>query len=221
MTTGTCIRCGRYSEVEYGTDGMPYCSSCIFYGTNKQCYRCRMYLPATELQQYRGQWVCPYCIQNMRDEDRKISESAHEKPHLEVLSYPERCERCGRNLEGRVYIWNGKTLCKHCLQDEQDKWSLVSGKPSGAGQRISVIPVREAKKMSLLEATISDVLAFMGFKRKKPVEIVVYEGKMPIKAAKPMTEKAMSAKREEKKPETEGLMKVAKKKKGEPGKKKQ
>ena len=218
MTTGNCIRCGRNSEVDYGTDGMPYCSSCIFYGTNKQCYRCRMYLPATELQQYRGQWVCPYCIQDMRDEDRRITERVQEKPHLEVLSYPERCERCGRDLKGRVYIWNGKTLCKRCLQDEQDKWSIVGGGPSGAGQRVSVIPAREAKKRSFMDALISDALALIGFKRKKQVEIVVCGEKMPIGAAKPMAEKVMAAKREQKKPEAEGLMGIKRKPGG--GKKK-
>ncbi|NYZ74479.1 hypothetical protein H0O00_05020 [Candidatus Micrarchaeota archaeon] len=221
MSTGTCIRCGRSSEIEYGNDGLPYCSSCIFYGTNKQCSRCRMYLPATELQQYNGQWACPYCLQDMRDNDRRITERAREKPPAEVLSYAETCERCGRELKGHVYIWNNRRLCKNCLEHEQERWTLVSGKPSGAGQRISVVPVREAKKKSFMEAAISDVLALFGFKRKKQAEIVVYGEKMPIKAAKPMAEKAMAGKREQKRPEAEGLMAIKKKKKRIPRKNKQ
>lgn len=213
------MRCGRSSEVEYGADGMPYCSACIFYGMNRQCFRCRMYLPATELQQYRGQWVCPYCLQDMRDEDRKITEHARERPHVEVISYVETCERCGRELKEHVYMWNGRRLCKKCLEHEQEQWELVSGKPFASGQRVSVVPVREAKKRSLLEAVISDALALLGFKRKKPAEIVVHGGRMPIGAAKPMAEKPIVARsvREEKKPEAEGLMVIRRRKRARKG----
>jgi len=219
MSTGNCIRCGRNTETEYGNDGLPYCSSCIFYGTNKQCSRCRMYLPATELQQYKGQGVCPYCLQDMRDDDRRMTEHAREKPHLEAVSYAETCERCGRDLKDHAYMWNGRRLCKKCLEHEQDTWELVSGKPFSAGQRVSVVPLREARKKSFMDAIISDALALIGFKRKKQPEIVVHGGKMPIEAAKPMAEKAMAAKpaREDKKPQAEGLMAIRKKrtKKGE------
>jgi hypothetical protein len=221
MSTGNCIRCGRNSEVEYGNDGLPYCSSCIFYGTNKQCSRCRMYLPATELQQYNGQLVCPYCLQDMRDDTRRMTERVKEKPHTEALSYVETCDRCGRDLKDRVYIWNKKRLCKKCLEHEQAQWTLVSGKPGGAGQRVSVIPVREAKKRSAMDRIISDALAFIGFKRKKAPEIVAYGGKMPIEAAKPMAEKAMASKREQKKPQSEGLMSIKRKKRAKKGEKKE
>ncbi|MDD5171938.1 MAG: hypothetical protein PHF60_02780 [Candidatus ainarchaeum sp.] len=219
MSTGTCIRCGRQTEIEYGTDGLPYCSSCIFYGTNKQCSRCRMYLPTTELQQYNGQWVCPYCLQDMRDDTRKMTERVREKPHVEAVSYVETCERCGRDLKDHVYVWNNKRLCKKCLEHEQEQWTLMSGKPFGAGQRVSVVPIREAKKRSFMDRIISDALALIGFKRKKLPEIVVHGERMPIDAAKPMAEKAMAAKHEEEKPESEGLMSI--KKKRVPRKKKQ
>src|SRR5512143_3467213 len=135
MTSGSCSRCGRVTELEYGPDGLGYCTSCAFYGMNKQCWRCRMYLPSAELQQYRGQLTCPYCIQDLRYADTRAEEYHEEKHKLEVIQYPEQCERCGRDLEGRVYIWNGKKLCKKCMEDEQDsKWGLVGGGPMHAPQ---------------------------------------------------------------------------------------
>jgi hypothetical protein len=57
-----CARCGRECT------GM-YCDSCKFYEMNDQCWRCRMYLPKVELQQWRGQIYCPYCIQDLRSEE--------------------------------------------------------------------------------------------------------------------------------------------------------
>ena len=190
--TGTCSRCGRVSEVEYGSDGQAYCSACAFYGLNKQCFRCRMYLPSTELQTYRGQLVCPYCIQDMRDEDRRISEPAASHPKLEVLQYSETCERCGRDLEGRVYIWNGRRLCKSCLNDEKDTWGLASGGPMGPAQRIKVDTVHQAQKKSIIERAIGDVLALMGIRKKPISEVIIYQPRMKteITAAKPMAEKS-------------------------------
>jgi len=194
MSEGTCSRCGRAGTVEYAPDGQQYCSACIFYGMNRQCYRCRMYLPVTELQQFRGQWACPYCIQDMRDEDRRAEQpvSGEGKHSLDVLTYPERCERCGRDLEGRVYIWNGMRLCRKCLGDEQDSWELVSGKPLGPAERIRVDVTKEARKKSLLEAVTSEILVAFGLKKRKITEIIVYPNSMKseIRAAKPMAEKA-------------------------------
>jgi hypothetical protein len=199
---GNCSRCGATGEMMYGSDGLPYCSSCAFYGMNKQCYRCRMYLPASELQQYRGMLVCPYCIQDMRSEDRR-AEASHEKPPVQELSYPERCERCGRDLQGRVYIWNGKKLCKSCLEAEQETWGIVGGGPSHGGARVSVMPVRRAKQKSLLEAIISDFLALFGLRKKEP-EIIAVAPKMPIGAAKPMA--GTLRKDERNTPQAEGIM---------------
>ncbi len=211
MSSGTCTRCGMKSEMEYGVDGLPYCSSCIFYGLNRQCWRCRMYLPASELQQYRGQWACPYCIQDMRDADRKAEEHIVEKPKLEVLSYPETCERCGRDLEGRVYIWNGKRLCKNCVADEQEKWGLVGGGPMGAPYKVSLEPENRRKRRGFIETAIGEFLVLLGLKRKK-LEVVVVGGKMPISRAKPMAEAPMSPARpkEERKPQSEGIMRIGK-----------
>ncbi|MCI0504291.1 hypothetical protein L0Y65_06310 [Candidatus Micrarchaeota archaeon] len=211
MTTGTCSRCGTSGIMEYGSDGMTYCSSCAFYGMNKQCYRCRMYLPAGELQQYRGQWMCPYCVQDMRDADRKAEEPRMEekRPHLDIISYPEQCERCGRDLEGRVYILNDKKLCKNCVEDEKDKWGTVGGGPMAAPYRITLGPEKRRKKMSLIESAISGLLHITGIRKKKEIEIVVIGDRMPIGRAKPMAEKPMSGRKADKdarRPQAEGII---------------
>jgi hypothetical protein len=210
---GNCSRCGASGEMTYGSDGLSYCSSCVFYGTNKQCFRCRMYLPSSELQQYRGMWVCPYCIQSMREEDRKL-EGPHEKGPVQELSSPEKCQRCGRDFRGRVYIWNGKRLCKKCLGAEQATWEIVGGGPTSGSQRVSVIPVGRARHRSLLEAIISDFLGLFGVKKKEP-EVIVVAPRMPIRNARPMAERSMR-KTERSAPQAEGLMKK-KPKKGKGG----
>jgi len=212
---GTCSRCGTTGEMTYGADGLPYCSSCAFYGMNRQCYRCRMYLPASELQQYRGMLVCPYCIQDMRAEDQRAA-APHEKAPVQEISYPERCERCGRDLEGRAYIWNGKTLCRNCLEDEQGTWGVVGGGPSHGAQRASVMPIRRARQRSLLEAAISDFLALFGVKRREP-DIVAVEPEMPIAAAKPLAERSLR-KDERNAPQAEGIMRKKPKGKAATGK---
>jgi ribosomal protein S14 len=151
-----------------------------------------MYLPATELQQYRGQLTCPYCIQDLRAEDRAITDAAEHpqgKPRLEAVQEPERCERCGRDLQNRVYIWNGRKLCRKCLDDEQDTWGLVTGKPMGPAQRIRVGTAE--RKERFLERMAGDFLALIGLRRKQVKEVVVYGPRMQgeIIAAKPMAEK--------------------------------
>ena len=208
---GMCSRCGRKGHMEYGSDGLAYCSACIFYGLNKQCWKCGMYLPATELQQYRGQWICPICIQDLRDKDRKATEYVHKKPKLQRISYPETCERCGKDLD-TVYIWNGKRLCKSCLGAEQETWGLVGGGPSGAAQKLPVRPLRVRKETSLAERLIGEFLALFGIKQKKYIDIVEVHGKMPIGRAKPMTEDRIKKKSNLKKGKVEGIIKTKKKK---------
>lgn len=210
---GRCIRCGREDHVEYGSDGQSYCSACIFYGLNKQCGKCRMYLPSSELQQYKGMWLCPYCIQDMRDEDRKSAEykPGEYKPAkepLKVISYTEACERCGREVE-TLYSWNGRNLCARCLHDEQGKWTLVGGGPSGAPQRVIVVPAK--KKPSFFESLISELRAVLGMKKRKAE--IVPASKMPIQYARPMVEKGSGKAGRE--IQLEGIMK----KKKAPGKK--
>ncbi|HIH22731.1 TPA: hypothetical protein HA238_03320 [Candidatus Micrarchaeota archaeon] len=78
-----CSRCGQEGPTEYGPDGQSYCSSCAFYGMNKPCWKCRMYLPSLELQQWRGQWTCQYCMMDLRDEERRI-EKRHERQETPI-----------------------------------------------------------------------------------------------------------------------------------------
>jgi len=166
-----------------------------------------MYLPATELQQFNGQWTCPYCIMDIRDEERKRDEPKSKRPKLDVLPYPERCERCGRDLEGIVYLLNDRKLCKSCLDEEKDKWELVSGAPMGSGQKISVTPIRDRKNTSLFVEVVSEILYALKVKKRPVKQIVSYDTKMPIAQAKPLTETPI-LQSEDKKPETEGLMAI-------------
>jgi len=209
MTSGTCSRCGAAGIVEYGSDGQAYCSSCVFYGLNKQCGRCRMYLPATELQQYGGQWACPYCIMDMREADRRSEAHAEARPKLEAVALPEICERCGRDLDNRVYIWNGRKLCKTCVNEEQEKWGIVGGGPMSAPYKVTLEPEKKRRKASLLEHIVSEALFMLRLKRRpRNVEVIVVGEKMPISRAKPMAEAAIRTKegKGEQKPEAEGLM---------------
>jgi len=222
----SCSRCGRDGEMEYGADGQPYCSGCIFYGMNKQCYRCRMYLPANELQQYQGQWVCPYCVQDMRADDARrdaaTSGAAPARPRMNALILSEQCERCGRDLESRVYVWNGRKLCRSCLKDEQDKWGFAGGGPMGPPQRIRVESARPAKQKSIVEGLISEALAIAGMRPKPQVrEIILYPTlHAEVAGAKPMAEKSINAPirktlEEAKRPQPEGIMKGAEDKRAE------
>jgi hypothetical protein len=178
---------------------------------NKQCWRCRMYLPAAELQQYRGQLTCPYCIQDLRYADARENEYVQEKHKLEVIQYPEQCERCGRDLEGRVYIWNGKKLCKKCMEDEQDsKWGLVGGGPMHAPQRMSLKPENERKQKSFIENALAELLYTLRLKKRPVTEAIIYGQKMPIQRAKPMNEEELMGQRGKKtdrKPQAEGIIK--------------
>lgn len=211
---GTCSRCGRQDHTEYGADGQPYCSSCIFFGINKQCWRCRMYLPATELQQYKGMWMCPYCLQDARDEDRKMTSGyGKEKGPITPHYVPETCERCGRDLGDRVYIWNGRRLCRNCLGEEQEKWGLVGGGPVGPPQKISVTLRKKGLLAIFFEKLLSSFLAIFGIRMKQPPsEIVIVEPKIPIGRAKPMSEGKMEKGEEgQAEPQSEGLMTKARK----------
>src|SRR4030095_567191 len=110
----------------------------------------------------------------------------------DVLQYPEQCERCGRDLKGRVYIWNGKKLCKKCVEDEQAKWGIVGGGPMGAPYKVSLEPEKRRKEKGVIEAIISESLHLLGI-RKKPqkLEVIIVKDKMPIDRAKPMNEEGL------------------------------
>lgn len=167
-----------------------------------------MYVPASELQQYKGNWTCPVCLMNMRDEDRQAEEKREGLP-LRRLTYPETCERCGRDTP-TLYIWNARKLCKSCLNEEKETWGVIGGGPSGAAQAISMTPLRVAKKESFIEHVISEFLGIFGIKKKQPEIVEVHHPKMPVERAKPMTEGKIE---KQTIPQSEGLMKKTKKRK--------
>ncbi len=130
-----------------------------------------MYVPSFELQQHKGQWMCPICLQDSRAEDARMNaaKSSSYKKHdypMQVHSYEETCERCGRTLV-TVYFLNGRKLCETCLGNEQDKWTIVGGEgPPKTPFHMSV----ERRKKSLLrkffERVFSEFMGLLGIRWK-------------------------------------------------------
>ncbi len=211
MSSGRCVRCGRETDVEYGSDGLAYCTSCIFYGMNKQCYRCRMYLPVSELQQYQGQWMCPYCLNDVRDEARRTEERVSRESGAKgsgaegqgSYASSERCDRCGRELT-TVYYLGGRRLCRDCYEELRRDWKGVGGEPSIPPYRMAAKAEGEARKRSLLERIFSEILILLRLrKRKKEPEIVAMRKPVRTAQGRKLPE---FAKPQERKPEpiTEG-----------------
>ncbi len=180
-----------------------------------------MYLPAAELQQYKGFWLCPYCIMEMRDEDLRIEKYKPVKYTISPLAYGERCERCGKETDS-IYIWNERRLCRSCLAEEQSKWGLVGGRPFGAPTKVTY----GGEKESILSRFISRILESVGLrKRASKSEIVVApRQKIVVKKkgravsivaferGRPLTERLEKGEEEGPEPEEEGLMEKKKKK---------
>lgn len=185
MSVGICVRCGKKGEVEYGVDGLPYCSSCIFYGLNKQCAICGMYLPAPEMQQYKGMWICPNCLADMRT--KKKPEEEKKELTTSALMTSNVCERCGKEAEV-FYIFNNKRLCASCYKEESEAM-FSARKPFSAP--IRVVP---QKKPSLLEKIIDFILSLFGIKRKKEKEIVAIKPN-ELKGKEPLAEKSTGKKK--------------------------
>ena len=182
MGMGRCSRCGREVEVEYASDGQAYCSACAFYGMNRQCFRCRMYVPSTELQQYRGQWMCPYCLMDMRDEDRRLEEqgSAREKEGAGYVS-SETCERCGRQIT-TAYYYGGRRLCANCYEDMKREWKEVGGeKPPMPMYRVTEERVREKGKMSFIERLFAELLGRLGIRQGKKGQSEIVAMQKPMR----------------------------------------
>ena len=207
---GICSRCGRKGPVEYGADGLPYCSSCLFYGNNRPCWRCRMYLPISELQKYKGQWYCPYCIQELRAQDRKNHTSSQKYRYAKQLTYVEKCDRCGRDLD-TVYVLNGRRLCKSCFEEEKSKWDIVSRKPPHTLYKMKVNKKDTSK--GLISAFFDFILSFFGVKRKQISEVVIVNTKKiaPLpEFGRPLVTDKLEVMRQQKKiiaPETESIIK--------------
>jgi hypothetical protein len=211
-----CSRCGRETHIEYGADGQAYCNSCIFYGLNKPCFKCRMYLPTSELQQYKGQWMCPYCLMDSRDEDRRIEGRGEDQ--LKGYQVHEQCERCGRALS-IVYYYRGLKLCDSCVDEAKREWKDVGGeRPPMSMYRITQGKERESKKLSFFESLFANILGRIGIKtRKKMKESEVVALRMKKKTAfvpfaKPMKEESIVPFKKEEKEEIVAIKKKEKKK---------
>ncbi|MDD5023458.1 MAG: hypothetical protein PHU63_04780 [Candidatus ainarchaeum sp.] len=180
-----CIRCGQ-EAAQYGTDGMPYCHSCLFYGMNKQCMKCGMYLPALELQMYRGQWYCPYCVMDLREEHEPKYEKGKGR-HEQTLKQ-DHCERCGKTIHDFFYIHNGRKLCKTCLDEEKGEPGLGSPSPMKFSVRRKEEPfytplIVPAK--SFAEGFIHWILVKLKLKKlREKTEIVALEKKESEKEKK-------------------------------------
>lgn len=141
-----------------------------------------MYLPSSELQQYNGQWTCPYCMMDMKDEERRRTERADKREEkrkqdewAEKARQTEQCERCGKPLF-TVYYLNGKKLCSVCAQE-------TKGGGGGVGpERPPLFPykIREEKDskprglsgfIAVLEAKIGEILAWIGLIETKEKKI--------------------------------------------------
>lgn len=133
-----------------------------------------MYLPASELQTFRGQFTCPYCIMDLRDAERKENEAIEgksEKKNAYESNLPqsEKCERCGRTLT-MVYFYNGKILCENCVNDEKRSWKDVGGeRPPMAMFRVKEEKTRKSGLQALLESIIQYILELLKIRSAKKI----------------------------------------------------
>ncbi len=89
-------------------EGMEVCDSCAFSLENIQCFKCQLYLPKAELVLWRGNWYCPFCINDIRMEESKAEE------HKE-LKEPELGEGAPHSSPIRVARKRGIRLGKEAL----------------------------------------------------------------------------------------------------------
>lgn len=99
-----------------------------------------MYLPRVELQQWRGQTYCPYCIMDIREEEKQREESqgeaarrAHgegggpptppdETPFGTGQKNPDyECDRCRGDLD-IVYVVADHKFCELCFNQQLRNW---------------------------------------------------------------------------------------------------
>lgn len=135
-----CRVCGR--------EGFDICPECQFRELNLQCWRCRMYIPGAEMQQWRGQWICPNCRMELEHEEAaEMPKKGEKKPEGEEAMSGEvrekkgRCERCGRETL-ILYKFNNRDLCWYCLEKEED---YAGGGPTGGAIPIQVTHEKKRK----------------------------------------------------------------------------
>ena len=159
-----CRSCGRegYSDI---------CSECMFKEQNQQCWRCRMYIPKAEMQQWRGQWICPNCRMDAEREDERAGGEKKKKEEeggqADMYEKPGRCDRCGRDTI-ILYRFNGRNLCWYCLEREDTY--------AGAGGVGGAIPIqlsRQVRKKKGILGRIREYFFGKGAEEEAEIEISV------------------------------------------------
>ena len=157
-----CRVCGRegYADI---------CSECMFRELNQQCWRCRMYIPKAEMQQWRGQWICPNCRMDLEREEEEVSKEKKGEEGAQPEAYEKKgqCDRCGRETI-ILYRFNGRNLCWYCLEKED-----TYGGAGGMGGAIPLQLTRESKKRKGLLKRIKEFLLGKEPEEEAEVEIVV------------------------------------------------
>jgi hypothetical protein len=171
-----------------------------------------MYLPMAELQNYRGQLTCQYCIMDLRDAERKHEErksqplpesgkkigGRSEEEHLSYLSDDERCDRCKRKM-GIVYIFNNRKLCEICVHVEKEEWE-----EKGSGAMPMVLKFRIKGNEGLLSKIMAKLeIAWGDLRREKRAKTATKAENSRVKPV-PIQE---GPKKEEKKDDSEGKKK--------------
>lgn len=106
-----------------------------------------MYIPTSEMQQWKGQWICPNCRMDTEREDELRFEGKKRKEEgagSETYEKPGRCQRCGRETK-ILYQFNGRKLCWYCLEDE-DSTDYSGAGPSGGAIRVQVRQEKSRRK---------------------------------------------------------------------------
>ena len=191
-----CRVCGR--------EGFDICPECSFKKQNTQCWRCRMYIPTSEMQQWKGQWICPNCRMDTEREDELKFEGKKRKDEgagAETYEKPGRCQRCSRETK-ILYQFNGRKLCWYCLEDENSTDYSGAG-PSGGAIRVQVRQEKSRRK-GLINRLIRMVAG--GGEEEEKVTVISNAKLIPIKKGErdaegeTAPEGAVPAKAPEKKP---------------------
>lgn len=159
-----CRVCGRegYADI---------CSECMFKEQNQQCWRCRMYIPKVEMQQWRGQWICPNCRMDLERKEEGAGKEkkgkAEEEAAAELYEKKGKCDRCGRDTI-ILYRFNGRNLCWYCLEKE-DTYAGAGG----AGGAIPIQLTRQVSKKKGILKRIKEYFFGKGAEEEAEVEVSV------------------------------------------------
>lgn len=194
-----CSNCGRElkdSEVMYGSDGLPYCSSCVHLADSTQCFKCGIRLPRSEMQMYKGQYYCQYCFMDTymnekdrerREDDKRRKETEKDdKKRAEQTKHVglEHCEICGAKLY-TVYNVNGMHLCKNCADNviadmkrkgkKPNKYAVIHIRNRSLGEAIGEEFIQKPKNKLVMA-----IKRILRIEKKNYPEIVQVSPKKPI-----------------------------------------